>query len=73
MIVCVITVSKQALSKKQSSPIVEETHDAHSPIGESDIDHADRISNHLIEHPVPEPGYIVLNGVKRKLSDCKNL
>lgn len=41
--------------------------------GQLNGNHADRIGNHLIEHPKAEPGYIVLNGIKRKLEDCKDL
>lgn len=45
----------------------------HETVGEMDKDHKDRVGNNLVEHPKAEPGYIVLNGVKRKLEDCKYL
>lgn len=45
----------------------------HETVGEMDKDHKDRVGNILVEHPKAEPGYIVLNGVKRKLEDCKYL
>ena len=35
--------------------------------------HEDFVNNHYVHHDEPEQGYVVLNGIKRKLEDCKNL
>ncbi|MBR2809931.1 MAG: hypothetical protein IKD69_00985 [Solobacterium sp.] len=48
---------------------------------DADMDHpASHASDNLngvrggvIRHDDPEPGYVVLNGRKRRISDCKNL
>lgn len=45
----------------------------HETVGVQSENHEDRIGTHLIEHPKAEPGYIVLNGIKRKIEDCKDL
>lgn len=55
------------------SPIEETSHEGHSPYGKYGQNHEDRIGRTLIRHPEPEPGYVVLNGVKRKIEDCRNL
>lgn len=28
---------------------------------------------HSIQHDIPEAGYVILNGVKRRIEDCKDL
>ncbi len=53
------------------SPIIEKSHTWHEPSGEYGENHADIVDNHVVAHPQPEIGYIVLNGIKRKLEDCK--
>ena len=46
-------------------------------LGEPQIDeHIDNIngnSSPTIQHEIPEAGYVVLNGIKRRLEDCKYL
>lgn len=59
--------------EESHSPIEESSHEGHSPYGKYAQNHEDRIGRTLISHPEPEPGYVVLNGVKRKIEDCKNL
>lgn len=59
--------------KNPKYPQIEKSHKFHEPIGEMDETHEDRIGKKLVEHPKAEAGYIVLNGVKRKLEDCKDL
>jgi hypothetical protein len=53
------------------SPIIEKSHAWHEPTGEYGSNHADIVDDHVVSHPQPEIGYVVLNGVKRKLEDCK--
>ena len=36
-------------------------------------DHPEETQPRYIVHEEPEDGYVVLNGVKRKLEDCKHL
>lgn len=60
-------------NRSSHSPIIEKSHAFHEPVGEYEEDHLDRIGSELIRHPEAEAGYVVLNGVKRKLEDCKNL
>lgn len=59
--------------EESQSPIEETSHEGHSPYGEYTRNHEDRIGRKLVPHPEPEPGYVVLNGVKRRIEDCKNL
>ena len=59
--------------EESRSPIEETSHEGHSPYGKYAQNHKDRIGRTLITHPEPEPGYVVLNGIKRKIEDCKNL
>lgn len=59
--------------EESRSPIEESGHEGHSPYGKYTQNHEDRIGRKLITHPEPEPGYVVLNGVKRKIEDCKYL
>lgn len=59
--------------EESHSPIEESSHEGHSPYGKYTQNHEDRIGRTLIPHPEPEPGYVVLNGVTRKIEDCKNL
>ena len=54
-----------------ASPIIENSHAWHEPKGEYGENHADIVDDHVVSHPQPEIGYVVLNGVKRKLEDCK--
>lgn len=54
-------------------PAVEKSHDFHEPVGQFEGNHADRVGRRLISHPEAEPGYVVLNGVKHRIEDCKNL
>lgn len=54
-------------------PQKEKSHKFHEPVGEYENNHADRVGKHLIAHPEPEAGYVVLNGVKHRIEDCKNL
>lgn len=54
-------------------PSKEKAHTFHEPIGNYEDTHADRVGTNLIKHPEAEIGYVVLNGVKRKIEDCKNL
>ncbi len=65
--------SLQTHSSKRAYPQFERSHQFHEPVGEYEQDHEDRIGKHLVDHPEPEPGYIVLNGIKRKIEDCKYL
>ena len=58
---------------KQKYPQHEISHKFHEPVGEYEDNHADRIGKKLIAHPEPEPGYIVLNGIKHRIEDCKYL
>ena len=46
-----------------------ETNDGHHHTTGSESEFGKR----YIVHNEPETGYVVLNGVKRKLTDCKNL
>lgn len=55
------------------SPIMEKNHAFHEPVGEYTENHADRIGRKLVTHEEPEPGYVVLNGIKRRIEDCKYL
>lgn len=78
IILCSFVIISMVLSssekkKRSKSPIVEKSHDWHLPKGEYAQNHADRIDSRLVRHPEPEPGYVVLNGVKRKIEDCRNL
>lgn len=54
-----------------NSPIVEPNHLWHAPRGEYGENHADIVDDKIVNHPEPEPGYVVLNGIKRRLEDCK--
>ena len=54
-------------------PSIEKSHAFHEPIGQYEENHADRVGRKLISHPEAEPGYVVLNGVKHRIEDCKNL
>lgn len=54
-----------------SSPIEEKSHAWHEPTGEYGSNHADIVDMHVVPHAQPEAGYVVLNGIKRKLEDCK--
>lgn len=67
----VAVLGRKAMRPK--SPIIERSHRHHEPVGDYEDDHLDRIGSRLVAHPEPEEGYVVLNGVKRKLEDCKNL
>ena len=64
-----------ALNKYQEShsPIEETSHEGHSPYGVYSRNHEDRIGRMLVKHPEPTPGYVVLNGVKISLKNCKDL
>lgn len=63
---------KNAYEESQS-PIKETSHEGHSPYGMYSKNHEDRVGRMLVKHPEPTPGYVVLNGVKISLKDCKNL
>lgn len=41
--------------------------------GTLDDDHIDIVGDQVIKHQEAEAGYVILNGVKRKIDDCKNL
>ena len=64
-------VNRQNYNIHPTSPIVEKSHEWHEPKGQYGENHADMVDDHIVPHPQPEPGYIVLNGIKRKLEDCK--
>lgn len=59
--------------KSFNYPSVEKSHAFHEPVGQYEENHADRVGRRLISHPEAEPGYVVLNGVKHRIEDCKNL
>ncbi len=47
-----------------------------NPVEEAKPVHIDNINGSRgpsVQHETPEAGYVVLNGVKRKLEDCKYL
>ena len=54
-------------------PSIEKSHAFHEPVGQYEENHADRVGRRLLSHPEAEPGYVVLNGVKHRIEDCKNL
>jgi hypothetical protein len=76
-IICALASSAGKKKRKypysDRTPIVEQTHRPHEPVGEYSSNHADRVNENLIHHPEPEPGYVVLNGIKRRIEDCRNL
>lgn len=65
--------TKKNAYEESRSPIEETSHEGHSPYGRYAQNHEDRVGRTLITHPEPEPGYVVLNGVKRKIEDCRYL
>lgn len=67
------TYAKTYQSPPKNYPSVEKSHSFHEPVGEYEDNHKDRVGTHLIKHPEPEMGYVVLNGIKRKIEDCKDL
>lgn len=60
-------------NRQAPSPIVENTHQWHEPKGQYGSNHKDMVDNHVVNHEQPELGYVILNGIKRKLKDCKDL
>lgn len=79
-ITCAITLlmPNLMLSKKRKRPALkyptrEISHKFHEPVGHYEDNHADRVGRKLIKHEDPEEGYVVLNGVKHKIEDCKYL
>jgi hypothetical protein len=71
LIVVSSAVSSAQKKSGPRSPIIEKSHDWHSPKGEYGENHEDIVDDHIIPHAQPEIGYVVLNGIKRKLEDCK--
>ena len=72
LVVVMSAYSKQHVrSYGSASPIVEKDHLWHEPRGEYGENHADIVDDRVVSHPQPEIGYVVLNGVKRRLEDCK--
>lgn len=55
----------------KQSPIIEPSHDFHSPIGNTGSDHVDIVGRKRVSHPQPKEGHVVLNGIERRLEDCK--
>ena len=51
----------------------ELSHEWHETEGEIGEEHVDRIENEPIKHESPEEGFVILNGIKRRIEDCKNL
>lgn len=71
LVVMSIYSTRHIPSRNTRSPIVEQDHLWHEPKGEYGENHADIVDDRVVSHPQPEIGYVVLNGIKRKLEDCK--
>ncbi|MBR2067163.1 MAG: hypothetical protein IJ875_02740 [Solobacterium sp.] len=70
LVVVGISLSQARQTKK---PIKKNLHPL--PI-EPKLPHVDKINgpaHTTIQHELPEEGYVILNGIKRKLDDCKYL
>lgn len=79
-IVAVFTIA--TASRKKSPRIPPMSDDGHTVPPSQDLtcetqyghDHSDtRQNKRYIVHEDPQQGYVILNGIKRKISDCKNL
>lgn len=51
----------------------EVSHEWHATEGEIGDEHVDRIGREPIKHEAPELGYVILNGRKHRIEDCRNL
>ena len=83
--IIIISSFTAAFSKRRKKTIASDGHvipkekditcegrDGHSHPEMSAKDKADFGPRYIV-HDDPEIGYVILNGVKRKISDCKNL
>lgn len=72
-IVCIAALSIAQLKRPSLHSSAFPKH-FHKPFrGTLDRDHVDVVGNSIIKHEEAEPGYVVLNGVKRRIEDCKDL
>lgn len=75
LVIIVIFIAISAIidvikNRKKNSPI--DIHNEFEP-QEPHIDNLNGSASPSIQHEIPEDGYVVLNGVKRRLEDCKYL
>jgi hypothetical protein len=73
LVLILSTSAKKTGRPMPSSPIIENSHQWHEPSGEYGSNHKDIVDDHVVAHAQPELGYVVLNGIKRRLEDCKYL
>lgn len=69
-----VTTSKNYPQRGINTPRNDINHffrEPHEPSGEYGENHQDIVDDRVVNHPEPEIGYVVLNGVKRRLEDCK--
>lgn len=64
--------------QRREDPPVRHTKERHNPLfgpfrGTLDEDHVDIVGDTVIKHEEAEAGYVILNGVKRRIEDCKDL
>ena len=66
-----VTTSKIYPQRGANVPRMDPNHLFREPRGEYGENHADIVDDRVVNHPEPENGYVVLNGIKRRLEDCK--
>jgi len=66
-----VTTSKFSPQHGANIPRIDPNHLFHEARGEYGENHADIVDDRVVHHPEPESGYVVLNGIKRRLEDCK--